>query len=442
MGGAGRERIILTNMDTTADSKFPLLSRTVDILVIFFSFALVNINSLVRFRQFPEVDNYSDHEGSYIFVAALVVIAIGFLLWKNRLLAEYLAGWKDNKILIAFLLYGSLTIFWSVYIPATAYKLIFLLFSTLAGSYIAVRYKARGVMEVLTGFAVICSALSVLIVGFFPFVGVMQNEYFLGSWTGIFWHRNHTGNIFAFFNMIFLLRFFLDEQLTGRRRFLMGLLYLLTAIVVFGSRSATGIIVFLFLNFVSGITIFWLRYHQNIKPWQYYTAVALLLAGLLGFITNTSFFFGLLGRSASMTGRVPVWQDLLQSVYPQRPIWGYGYGALWMQKSFRIMMMIRHHWGNQLYFSDNGFFDILLNTGLVGLLLFLGVYIPLGVRSFLRAIRSKAWLDFFPFLTFLYIFIGNLTYSFLLEVDQLVWMLLVIMVFLTTSHNSARSPQP
>jgi hypothetical protein len=27
-------------------------------------------------------------------------------------------------------------------------------------------------------------------------------------------------------------------------------------------------------------------------------------------------------------------------------------------------------------------------------------------------------------------------------VDQLVWMLLVIMVFLTTSHNSARSPQP
>jgi len=105
-------------------------------------------------------------------------------------------------------------------------------------------------------------------------------------------------------------------------------------------------------------------------------------------------------------------------------------------------MQLRHHWNYQVYFADNGFFDILLNTGLVGFLLFMAVYIPLGVRSLRQVIASKSWLSLLPLVTFLYISIGNLTYSFLLEVDQLVWMLLVIMVFVTTSPKSNSIPQP
>jgi O-antigen ligase len=150
----------------------------------------------------------------------------------------------------------------------------------------------------------------------------------------------------------------------------------------------------------------------------------------------------MLGRSASMTGRIPLWEDLFNRVYLQEPLLGYGYGALWMQKSFRIAMQIHHGWAYQVYFADNGFFDILLNTGLVGLLLFLGVYLPMGIRAFQLAIHRKTWTHFLPFLTFLYILIGNLTYSFLLEVDQFVWILLVIMVFLTTDPSSRSSAQP
>src|SRR6266536_6391068 len=107
----------------------PLLFKALEGFVVFFAFALVNINSLVRFRQFPEVDNYSDHEGDYIFVAILTVILIVFLLWKNRLLASYLMAWKNNKLVMAFLAYALLSILWTVYFPATVYKLVFLFFS-------------------------------------------------------------------------------------------------------------------------------------------------------------------------------------------------------------------------------------------------------------------------------------------------------------------------
>ena len=429
-------------MNVRANKSFSLLFSTLEIIVVFFAVTLVNINSFVRFRQFPEVDNYSDHEADFIFVAIVTVVLIVLLLWRSISLKVYFSACKNNKPLILFLAYALLSILWSVYFPATLYKLIFLFFSTIAGLYLAVRYRIRGVIEVFTWVAAIFSILSILLIVYFPMVGVMQNPLFLGSWTGIFWHRNHTGNIFAYFNMIFLLRFFLDERLSKKQKIIFALFYLLSAIMVFGSRSATGIIVFLFLHFAVGLVIIWLKFHDRIKPWHYYGSAMLLLAGFLILITNAGFFFGLLGRSASMTGRVPLWQDLFNNFYLQKPFFGYGYGALWMQKSFRILLQIRHGWQYQVYFSDNGFFDILLNTGLVGLFLFLAVYISLGIRSLKQAINFKSWVYFFPFLTFLYIFIGNLTYSFLLEVDQLVWMLLVVMLFVTASPKSRSIPQP
>src|SRR6266508_4210852 len=133
-------------MNAKVKGKFQLLFQTVEIIVIFLTVALVNVNSLIRFRQFPEVDNYSDHEGDYIFVA-------------------YFTAWKQNKRLIAFLIYASISLLWSVYIPATFYKLIFLFFSTIAGSYLAVRYKHSGVIDIFIWVGAIFCVLSILLVG-------------------------------------------------------------------------------------------------------------------------------------------------------------------------------------------------------------------------------------------------------------------------------------
>lgn len=423
-------------------NKFPALFRVLEAVVIFLAVALVNINSLTRFRQFPEVDTYSDHEGDYIVAAILVLAWFVLILHRTKLFVAFADSWKKNLPLILFLLFALSSLLWTIYPPATTYKLFFLFFSTLAGSYLAVRYKTSGMLDVLAWAGGILAVLSLLIVLFLPFVGVMQNRPFIGSWTGIFWHRNHTGNLFAFFNMVFLLRFILADRKRRWSKVLNLVFYALTALLVFGSRSATGVIVFLFLHFVIGLVAVWLNFRDRMKAWHYYASAALLLTGFLVFITNAVFFFGLLGRSANMTGRIPLWQDLFSRVYLEQPILGFGYGALWMLKSFRIEMQIYHEWPYQIYFADNGFFDILLNLGLIGLLLFLAVYIPLGIRSFIQAVAAKSWIGFFPFLTFLYIFIGNLTYSFLLEVDQFVWMLLVIMVFATTSPTMNSDAQP
>lgn len=426
-----------------AQTRFSTLFKAFELLIIIFTVFLTNSNALIRFRQFPEVVGYSDNEANYIIAAILAAVGILFILWRVKLLQAYLAAWKANPLLIVFLLYCVTTLLWSVYPAATQYKLFLLMYATFAGAYVAVRYGLRGTLDLLTWIAAVSALLSIFLVIYFPFIGMMlQNEIFYGSWVGIFWHRNHTGNIFAFFNVLFLLRLILDSEGDRTRKILFAAFYVLTAAMVFGSRSATGFIVFLFLNFVTLLIALWLKLHERMKPVHYYVVSGVLLAGFLTFITNTAFFFGLLGRSSAMTGRIPLWQDLFRRIYLQKPLLGYGYGALWMQRTFRIEMQLHHGWPYQVYFADNGFFDLLLNTGLAGLLLFLSVYIFLGLRSFQQAVREKSWLHFLPFITFLYIFIGNLTYSFMLEVDQFVWMLLVIMLFLTNSPSSKSIPQP
>jgi exopolysaccharide production protein ExoQ len=423
-------------------AKFPRLVRFLEILVVFLVIALVNVHSFARFRQFPEVDNYSDHELDFVFAAILVLLAIAYQIWKNQLGAVFLQSWRHNLPLILFLLYSLASVLWTVYPSATHYKLFFLFFSTISGSYLALRYKVRGMLEVLAWVGGIFAVPSLFAVVFFPFVGVMLNRPFVGAWNGIFWHRNHAGNLFAFFNMVFLFRFLLLGREMLIRRLVHLVFYVSTALLVFGSRSATGIIVFLFLNLATVLAYAWLKFHNHLKPWHYYVSAAFFSTGLLVVAANTAFFFSLLGRSANMTGRIPLWQDLFSTTFLQKPLFGYGYGALWSLKSFRIHTQIRNNWSHQVFFADNGFFDILLNLGLIGLILFLLLYVLSGIRSFNLGVLKKSWINFFPFITFLYVFIGNLTYSFLLEVDQFVWMLLVVMVFATTPPRIDRTAQP
>jgi O-antigen ligase len=428
-------------LDKVREIGSPLL-RFLEGLVIFVSFMLVNTNAFIRFRQFPDVYAYSDNELNYIAAAIITLFLIGYLLRRNNLLTDFLQAWRKSVFLVAFLAFALVSMLWSVYPAATSYKLVFLFFSTLAGSYLAIRYGIGGFVRVLEWVGGVCVVISLLFVFFVPSFGVMQNETFHGSWTGIFWHRNHAGNLFAFFNMVFLFRLLSGGAARRIDRFPPLLFYVLTALMVFGSRSATGVIVFLFLHVVVVSSALWLQIESRLRPRHYYLVGGLLLAGFVVFITNTGFFFGLLDRTPTMTGRLPLWQDLFASVYLKKPVIGYGYGALWMLQSFRIEMQVRHNWLYQVYFADNGFFDILLQLGWIGLVLFAGVYIPAGIRSLRRAASSKSWIFFFPLFTFLYIFIGNLTYSFLLEVDQFVWMALVAVAFLANSATRHNNAQP
>jgi len=429
-------------METTMSPVFEkFLKRfmfAIEGLLIVGTFTLINAFALRGMTQFPDVESITGLERTLLIDCFVMLLFVAILLSVKGVWAEFISSWKRNWPLVLFLAYAIFSAFWSVFLNATMYKLVFLIFSSVSASYLAIRLGLSGLISLLSWVAGFFILASLLMITLTP-SGIMQNEPFVGSWVGVFWHRNHAGSLFAFFSALFLMRYLWDMGAARINKLVFLLLYILSVVLVIGCRSATGIIVFIFLNALSILISLWLLYYHRMKAWHYYLSSLILLTALLVFLLNTDYFFGLLGRSPNMTGRVPLWQDLFFNFFTSKPWFGHGYGALWMQQDFRHLMQERHGWRYEVFFADNGFFDIALNLGLVGLSMFILYYFHQTHRAISGLVHARRWQPAMPVIAISYVFIGNLTYSFLLEVDQFVWLLLVIWGF---AGRDIREPVP
>jgi O-antigen ligase len=405
------------------------LAKIVNWLALSVWLACLNASAILEYDQFPSLETFSSRGWQLAILNIFLLVLIVFLFFREDDRETALLAWWKHVWLVIFLVLAGMSLSWSVYPKATVYEFILLITATFGASYFAVRFKPKGALEILTWFAGISTILSLFLVGFTP-TGIMQGEGHAGSWRGLFWHRNHTGSLMAFFNMLFLFRYLLEPALDRCSRLIYVGFYILTAVHVFGSRSATGIIIFFFLNLLGLVSFLWFRLREKLKAVHYYTSVVFFSLALILVLANRQVIFGLLGRSATMTGRTLMWPDLLYEDFMERPIFGHGFGAIWMQDGYRVEVQERWGWSYQPYFSDNGYIDLALNLGLIGLVVFVW---GAGCTIFTLlhcAKKDGSWYWLIYFAMCIYVLIANITYSFLFEVDYFVWSLLILSSFL------------
>lgn len=78
-----------------------------------------------------------------------------WVLWRERLWRVYLQVFKINWLIIIFCVFAVASIAWSVYAMATLYRALLLIFSTLIGAYIGVRYSVAEIINILFLFGVV-----------------------------------------------------------------------------------------------------------------------------------------------------------------------------------------------------------------------------------------------------------------------------------------------
>jgi O-antigen ligase len=162
-----------------------------------------------------------------------------------------------------------------------------------------------------------------------------------------------------------------------------------------------------------------------------------LLGGIL-ILSNLDFVFGLFNRSPTLTGRTGMWKYLLTEIVPQHLWWGYGFGAFWTFDSFRELVRQNIGWASQPLIGDNGFLDILLHVGVVGLLVFIGVLLVALIRTLKFAISNKTLTDFIPLLIMIYALFANISFSMFAETEVFVWLLVAASLFMTTTGLSSK----
>ncbi len=361
----------------------------------------------------------------------LLILIFAFFAYKNSAIQQYVSFWKRNWILLTIVVFALVSIAWSTNMVATIYKGIVLLGCTSIAAYTGLVHKDTFLYKELKWFLFGLAIVTFIFALVDPLSGTHIGYPYYGAWRGIFWSKNYMGPMMAFGNLVAV--FNIAKSQKKIFPILENILfYLLTALLVFLSKCATAVILFVVLNFGFLLSVAWVKVKKHLKKIHYIVlTLACIVILVLGSL-NLNFLFGLLNRNASLTGRLPFWSFLLETGLKNAPIIGNGLGATWESNNFRITSMSKINWDLPPLVSDNGYIDIFLHLGLIGVSLLIILVLFCLYRSIRHAISVQSIAGFFPVLLLLIIIIVNSSLSFFLELESFAWFLMIFALFSTT----------
>jgi O-antigen ligase len=362
----------------------------------------------------------------WLLVAALVY----WLMLRQGTLQRYLAEWLDKKYLLGFVLLCVASTLWSVAPSVTAFHVLVLLAATWTAGYIGLRCTCEEIIAYLSWLTAAVVIGSFYLALFDPLETGLQAFYGPGVWRGIFWNRNHLGSMAALLAVLLLVRLLDARSFRGwPSRAFFFMIYVGAIVAVVKTKSSTGALVLLISHAACVVLLAWLKVEKRMRGIHYLVAAAAAVAVAAALLVNLDQVFAAFNKDFRLSGRVNLWGYLFRDVIAERPGLGYGMGALWSDADFRAAG--RKYIGSNPVIGDNGFVDVLMGVGAIGLATLLPVVAAAGIGAVSYLVRNRTTASIFPVLAMLCILLSNLTFSLLLEIEVLAWSLVVVVLFLT-----------
>ena len=307
------------------------------------------------------------------FVENIVsIISYGFLFliitrrWKRLI---YIATTEIYLLILVSVAIAS--IFWSANPSNTAYQARLLLRPTIFGVYLAMQYTPREQIRLLSwtiGIIMILSLASSLL---FPSYGIQEINGTL-AWRGIYTHKQLFGRQMGFAASLFIINIF--DKRSNRWVAIIGLSLGFALILL--SKSKSGLIFFLFSLVI--IPIYNFNKLRKIRLLLF--LILLLIFSIVSFLVTVNFEYivvDFLGKDIELNGRLPLWTLAIEKGLEQ-PWLGYGYRGFWSSDVsdsvlYNSWAVLEEEFRNRTieFHSHNGFIDLFLELGLIGILIFL-----------------------------------------------------------------------
>lgn len=308
----------------------------------------------------------------------LFLIIVGVLILRRRRLNWNEIFTRNTWILFLFLFAG-ISIIWSDY-PFLSFKR----WIKAAGNVIMVLviltekrpFEAIGL--ILRRLSFLLLPLSVLFIKYYPDIG---RAYHFGKpmFIGVASQKNTLGQIVLFSGIYFCWDLLLKRRKgidSGQKLHFSIYLIMLPMIawLFYVVDSATSL-----FSMVIVVVIFLVSRHPVVagEPRRIIVIgfISMTIYGILELVFDIKgSVIAMLGRDATLTTRVPMWEGLLDMV--ENPIIGTGFASFWTGQRQEAALA---QWGQGLQ-AHNGYLEVYLNLGLVGLLLLL-FWIISGVRK-------------------------------------------------------------
>jgi exopolysaccharide production protein ExoQ len=367
-----------------------------------------------------------------LFESIIWLILAAHAIWtldQNHGITKFLDALKRNWIIFPFIIFSGLSIFWSVSWEISLYRWLIFLCTIIIGGYIGLRFNLHEMIRILSFFGLFILFISLLFVILIPSIGIMHYHDIQGAWRGVYWHKNHMGLIASLINILFLLNL-VDSVRSTRKGILMwGVLYLFSILFIYQSDSVTAYFTAIFLHGLIILALIWLKIRNKIHRSHYLVFFITVIFASLILVINADHIFGFFNRNTTLTGRIPMWTYLFRTYINKQPLGGYGFNAFWYLGSHREAIRQAAGYPDPIVIADNGFIDILVNTGYIGLIFFLIFYIGIWWSSVKFAIQAKDIIGFFPIILMSFTFLANVTWSLIFENENFLMLILVSVLF-------------
>ena len=336
-----------------------------------------------------------------------------FLTCKRWQSVVYVA--MKRKLLWAFMGLIMASVLWSAVPNFTLRRSLVLLGATFFGLYLSARYSLKEQMRLLAWALGIAALLSVFFTLAFPSFAIETGEH-EGAWRGIYAQKNVLARMMLLSAMNFLL-LALDSR---SYRYLVWAGFGLSVILLLLSTSKTALVVLLIL--LTLLPLFRaLRWNYSVAVPLYITLLLLGGSVALWLVANTEAVISALGRDVTLTGRTGLWAFVLDKIW-KHPWLGYGFKAFWRGMEGESADI----WYDSYFMAPsghNGYLDLALELGLVGLLFFMLSYL----KGYLRAVTwlrlNKTTEGLWPIIYLTFLLLCNITESLFLEPNYIFWVL-------------------
>lgn len=337
-----------------------------------------------------------------------------FLLFKRRLnLAAVIAR---NKLLIGTVAVAVASTAWSVDPSLTFRRGVALFLTTLFGVYVATTFSRADLLSLSSWLLAGIVGLSVVFALLRPSYGLDPER--ADAWRGVFTTKNELGRMAALSIAVWLLRAFTD-----RRYALLSVgIAAISTWTLFQSSSSTGLLAIVIV-IVSYTLLPALRAHESIAVPTAALLVAGSFVGMFWLAAHPNAILSSVGANTTLTGRTALWSVVWQMIWVH-PWLGWGYGAFW-QGAVGPSAFVWSAVSWRPVHAHDGFLDVWLGIGLVGLVLFVATLACAFIKAFLFLRMNSGAIALFPFIFVLFASVYNLSESTLFTQNTFFWIFFV-----------------
>jgi exopolysaccharide production protein ExoQ len=333
----------------------------------------------------------SPEEGNPLdaFVYLTLILAGLYVLNKRQIsLSEVI---NNNRWVVAFLIYCFVAILWSEY-PFVSFKrwIKVLGHPIMALVILTEPDPAEALVRLMKRSAYVLVTFCIMAIKWYPDIGRRFDDWSgLAVNVGITQSKNAMGGmcmVLGLFFVWYFMKTWRTEKSKARRDELrlVGVLLLMIAYCLRKSHDATATICLMI-----AITVIFVTGRRWVNKKLIGTYALLALTGLVVAELTFGIFIrmgDLTGHESTLMGRMELWQQCL--AIDTNPIFGVGFESFWLGDRLHLVRGGRPWQPNE---AHNGYLEIYLNLGFVGLFMLFGLIIATFRKIRLDLFRNPDW---------------------------------------------------